>query len=270
MVGRHFITVEDKRLETAYWGDGDKLAPTLVMLHEGLGCVELWKDFPQRLHEATGCNVFLYSRAGYGHSDPVNLPRPLTYMHEEGLNVLPKVLDETGLKNVVLFGHSDGGSIALINAGGVRDARVKGVITLAAHVFNEEICVQSIGEAKLAYEAGKLRPGLEKYHGSNVDNAFWGWNTAWLDPDFINWNLEEFLPGINVPLLVMQGRQDQYGNEHQVHAICEGAKDWAQPLFIEGCRHSPHFDQSEKVLAATQEFIEQVWGLAHQIKQTMR
>lgn len=254
-----FIKVDGTQLEAKYLGDGDLDAPTIVMLHEGLGCVDLWKDFPEKLHATTGYNIFLFSRAGYGKSDQVSLPRPLTYMHHEGLDVLPKVLDVTGLTNVLLFGHSDGGSIALINAGGVNDARVKAVITLAAHVFNEKICVDSIAEAKVAYEEGKLRGGLERYHGANVDNAFWGWNGAWLDPGFLDWNLEEFLPGITIPALVMQGHQDQYGTDKQVHAICAGIGQGATSLFIEDCRHSPHFDQPEIILEKTRQFAQQVW-----------
>ena len=213
----------------------------------------------KRLHEATGRNVFLYSRAGYGRSDRVVLPRPLRYMHHEGLDVLPQVLDAAGLTNVILLGHSDGGSIALINAGGVADPRVKGVVTMAAHVFNEEICVKSIAEAKVAYESANLKVGLAKYHGENVDNAFWGWNGAWLDPDFMNWNLEEYLPTITVPVLALQGREDQYGTDRQLYAILNGIGEAADGEFIENCRHSPHFDQPDVVLKVVSSFVSKLW-----------
>lgn len=259
MLNNDGLMVDEKYLETCYFGNGDLDAPTIVLLHEGLGCVDMWKGFPRSLQQATSRNVFLYSRTGYGRSDKADRPRPLTYMHDEGLTVLPAILDASGLTNVILFGHSDGGSIALINAGGVQDARVKGVLTLSAHVFNETICVENIREAKFAYDTGKLRNALMKYHGNKVDNAFRGWNDAWLDPEFMNWNLEKFLPSILVPVLVVQGGDDQYGTEKQVHAICDGIGENTSYHFIPECRHSPHFDQPEETLKLTQNFVNLVW-----------
>jgi len=229
-------------------------APTLIFLHEGLGCVELWKDFPQRVAAASGCGALVYSRAGYGGSDPVPLPRPLRYMHREGLDVLPRLLDALALQRVILVGHSDGGSISLIHAGGAADQRLLGVVTLAAHVFNEEICVASIREARTAYQAGDLRDALARYHG-DVDCAFWGWNKAWLDPDFMRWNIEEYLPGIRVPLLAMQGEQDEYGSAAQLNAIAAGAGGPVQTRLLPDCRHSPHRDQPQMALDAIAAFV---------------
>lgn len=261
-----FINVDGKKLETCFYGQYHKEAPTLVLLHEGLGCVDLWKDFPSRVQEETGLNVFAYSRAGYGRSDQVDLPRPLTYMHHEGLSVLPQVLDAAGLSNVVLLGHSDGGSIALINAGGVNDPRVRGVMTMAAHVFNEDICVENIEYAKKFYETGNLREGLKRYHGDNVDNAFLGWNGAWLDPGFLEWNLEEFLPKIKVPTMVIQGIDDEYGTLRQVDAICNQVGGATEKLVLDACKHSPHKDQPDAIIKSIKQFTSQVWDNSQSFK----
>ena len=175
------ITVNGKTLEAVCYGPPPGKAPTIVMLHEGLGCVALWRDFPRKVAEATGFGVFAWSRAGYGQSDPVELPRPLDYMTREALDVLPGVLDAIGFRYGILLGHSDGASIAAIYAGGVEDFRVRGLVLMAPHFFTEEAGLQAIAAAKTAYEGGDLRERLAKYHG-HVDNAFYGWNGAWLDP----------------------------------------------------------------------------------------
>ena len=177
-------------------------------------------------------------------------------MHHEGLTVLPKLFDAAGIDQALLIGHSDGGSISLINAGGVRDARVKAVITLAAHVFNEDITVQRIAEAKTAYETENLRKRLAKYHGDNVDCAFWGWNGVWLNPDFRDWNIEEFLSGISIPALILQGEEDQYGTPAQVDAIERGIGTHAQTRLIPNCKHSPHLEQPDVTLMLIKGFVE--------------
>lgn len=211
-----FLDVDGVSLEYRWFGPASDETLTLVFLHEGLGCVELWRDFPERVAEATGCGVLVYSRAGYGRSDPAELPRPLNYMHIEGLEVLPKVLDAAGIRETVLVGHSDGGSIALINAGGLVDARIRGLVLMAPHVFNEQVCVDSIRAAKQAYEEKNLREQLTRYHGDNVDCAFWGWNRVWLDPGFWQWNIEEFLPAIKVPVMVLQGKMTSMERLHNL------------------------------------------------------
>ena len=249
------LRVGDVDLEVAWFGPAEPAGLDLVMLHEGLGCVALWRDVPERLAETTGSRVFVYSRQGYGASSPCALPRPVTFMHTEGLEVLPRVLDAAGIGDCVLIGHSDGGSIALINAGGVKDPRVRGVATLAAHVFNEEICVASIREAKVAYETTDLRDKLARYHGANVDCAFRGWNDVWLDPDFWHWNIEEFLPGIAVPVLAMQGTDDEYGTEAQVDAIVAKVAGPATKHMIAGAKHSPHLQAKDETLAALADFV---------------
>ena len=250
-----FFDIAGVRLEYCWHGPDPDQAPSLVFLHEGLGCVELWKDFPAQVAETTGCGVLVYSREGYGRSDPVTLPRPLNYMHHEALEVLPKVLDEAGLRQVVLVGHSDGGSIALIHGGSVRDLRVRGIVTLAAHVFNEDVCIASIRAARKAFENGDLRARLARYHGANVDCAFWGWNRAWLDPDFAAWNIEAYLSAIRVPLLAIQGEDDEYGTLRQIEAIREQAGGPVEARLLADCRHSPQHDQPQAALLAIQRFV---------------
>ncbi|KAA3628361.1 MAG: alpha/beta hydrolase [Proteobacteria bacterium] len=250
-----FLTVDGVRLEYARFAAAQADLPTLVFLHEGLGCVALWKDFPERVAAATGCEVFVYSRIGYGKSDPVEVPRPLSYMHIEGLEVVSKVLDAAGIGEAVLVGHSDGGSIALVNAGAVHDRRVTGLVLLAPHVFNEAVCVESIRKVKIAYETTELRDKLARLHGDNVDCAFWGWNHAWLDPDFMQWNIEEYLPGVKVPILAIQGEDDEYGTLAQLDAIERQVNGPTERLVLPDCGHSPHRDQPEATLEAITGFV---------------
>lgn len=244
------------QLEYVWFGPAPDESPTLVFLHEGLGSAALWKDFPERVAEATGLGTVAYSRQGYGGSDPVEVPRPLTYMHEEGLEVLPAVLDAAGIRSCVLVGHSDGASIALIHAGGLRDPRVRGLVLMAPHVFNEELSVNSIRAAREAYEHGGLRSQLARWHGDNVDCAFWGWNRAWLDPGFLEWNIEEFLPNIEIPCLVIQGEDDQYGTIGQVEAIQRQVSGPVEVIMLPECRHSVFRDQPEATLQAIRRFTD--------------
>lgn len=251
-----FINVGGVKLECRHLNQGAAHdQPTLVFLHEGLGCVALWRDFPEKLCQATGLNGFIYSRQGYGASDPIDLPRPVDFMHHEALDVLSPVLDAADLSSAILIGHSDGGSISLIHGGGVKDPRVKLITTLAAHVLNEALTVRSIEEAKVAFETTNLRDRLAKYHGDNVDCAFWGWNGVWLNPDFWHWNLEEFLPGIEVPTLILQGTDDQYGTDAQIKAIEAGLICPSETVMIEAAQHSPHLEQPDATISAITAFI---------------
>ncbi len=247
------IVADGKRLEAAAFGPPPDAAPTLVLLHEGLGCVALWRDFPQRLAEAAGCGVFVYSRAGYGRSDSVALPRPLDYMTREARLSLPAVLGAIGFERGVLVGHSDGASIAAIYAGLVDDGRVKGLVLMAPHLFTEEPGLVSIAEAKRAYETGDLKPKLAKYH-AHVDAAFLGWNSAWLDPGFKAWNIEGFVERWRLPALVIQGEDDQYGTLAQVRAIEARAPTRVESLILQDCRHSPQAEQPEATLDAIAAF----------------
>jgi len=251
-----FVELGGLRLEYRWIPAADPGRPVLVLLHEGLGCVDIWRDFPDRLAADTGCAAFVYSRAGYGRSSPVPLPRPLRYMDEEALEGLPRLLDAVGLEEVVLVGHSDGASIALVHAGGADPGgRVRGVIAEAPHLFAEDLSVASIRLAREAYEKGDLRARLARLHGDNVDCAFRGWNDAWLDPGFRSWNIEAYLPRIAVPVLVIQGRDDQYGTSLQYQRIREGCAGPVEVLVLAGCGHSPHRDRPAETLAAMAGFV---------------
>jgi pimeloyl-ACP methyl ester carboxylesterase len=250
-----FLTINGQRLEIARYHPKAKPKTTLVFLHEGLGSTSLWRDFPVKLAEATGCRAFVFSRFGYGQSEPCPLPRPIRFMHDEGLTVLPKVLKAARIDDYILIGHSDGGSIALIHAGGSPAKGLRGVITEAAHVFCEELTIQSIKKAKTAFLSGNLRKQLEKYHGANTDTAFWGWNDVWLHPDFIKWNIERYLPKIRVPVLAIQGEDDNYGTQAQIERIANQAGAGAETVIISACSHSPHRDQITETLRVMIHFI---------------
>jgi pimeloyl-ACP methyl ester carboxylesterase len=243
------IVADGKRLEAVAYGPPPDQAPTIVMLHEGLGCVALWRDFPVSLAAATGCGVFAYSRAGYGGSERIDLPRPLDYMSREARFSLPAVLEAIGFTRGILLGHSDGASIAAIYAGEHSDERIKGVILMAPHLFTEEMGLASIAEARRAYETGDLRAKLAKYH-AHVDSAFWGWNRAWLDPGFKAWNIEDAVSRWRVPALIIQGADDQYGTLKQVRAIEARSPAPVTSLILEACRHLPQIDQPQATLGA--------------------
>jgi pimeloyl-ACP methyl ester carboxylesterase len=251
------IIADGKRLEAVAYGPPPDQAPTIVMLHEGLGCVALWRDFPAKLAAATGHGVFAYSRVGYGGSERIDLPRPLDYMSREAHLSLPVVLDAIGIERGILLGHSDGASIAAIYAGDHSDERIKGLILMAPHVFTEEMGLTSIAEARGAYETGDLRAKLAKYH-AHVDSAFRGWNDAWLDPGFKAWNIEDAVGRWRVPALIIQGVDDQYGTLKQIHAIEVHSPAPVTSLILEACRHSPQIDQPQATLDAIARFCAEV------------
>ena len=251
------IVADGRRLEAAAFGPPPEAAPTLVLLHEGLGCVALWRDFPERLAEATGFGVFVYSRAGYGRSDPVELPRPDEYMTREARFSLPAVLGAIGFRSGLLVGHSDGASIATIYAGEHTDERVKGLVLMAPHLFAEKPGLASILEAQQAYETGDLRARLAKYH-AHVDCAFRGWNDVWLGPAFEAWNIEKFVDRWRAPALVIQGADDQYGTLAQVRAIEARSPRPVKTLILDECRHSPHLEQPQATLDAAAGFCAKV------------
>ncbi len=252
-----FVDAGGHRLEYERIDVGGRLRPALVLLHEGLGSVAMWRDFPSRLAHATGCDALVYSRYGYGKSDPLTAPREVRYMHDEALSVLPELLDELAIARPILVGHSDGGSIALIHAG-TRIRPVAAVVTLAAHVLVEDISVQSIAAAKVAYETTDLRTKLARYH-ADVESAFWGWNRIWLHPEFRAWNIEAYLPAIACPVLAIQGEDDEYGTMEQMRRIGALVPD-VELLELEDCRHSPHKDQPQTTLDAITRFVDRVFG----------
>ncbi len=254
------LAVAGQSLEAVRLGAPPGEAPTLVLLHEGLGCVAMWRSFPERLAARTGCGVLTYSRAGYGRSSPCALPRPLDYMHDEALRVLPRVLDAGGVGECVLVGHSDGASIATIHAGLVRDARVRGVVLIAPHFFTEPDGLASIARAREAWKRGELRARLRRYHGDNVECAFLGWNDAWLDPGFVDWDIRDALRAVRVPILVIQGDADEYGTLAQVEAV-RAAPAPATVRIVAACGHSPPRERPEETLEAIAVFLTEL-GLA--------
>lgn len=252
------LTVNGAALEYACFGPAPTEGATvIVMLHEGLGCTALWRDFPARVAEATGQPVFVYSRQGYGQSDPAELPRPLDFMTREATGVLPAILDEIGAGSYVLFGHSDGATISAIYAGSVEDHRVRGLILMAPHFFTEEMGLAEIAKAKEAFEQGELKQRMAKYH-SDPENAFRGWNDTWLNPDFRKWNVAEVIDYLRIPVLAIQGRDDQYGTLAQIEEIETRAYSPVDTLILEDCKHAPHIEQPEQVLDAVAEFTERL------------
>ena len=243
------------RLEAAWHGARDR-RPTLVLLHEGLGCVSAWRGWPAELARVTGLGVLVYSRFGYGQSDPVEPPRPLTYMHDEGERTLPELLDAAGVERAILVGHSDGASIAIVHAGTAASrGRVAGLALMAPHVFCEDVSVASITAARDAYLHGDLRARLARHHGANVDGAFWGWNRAWLDPGFRAWSIEGYLSRVVVPSLVVQGADDPYGTLAQVDAIARGSGGPVTQLILDGCGHAPWRERAAETTAAIARFV---------------
>jgi len=252
-----FLTLDDKRIEYRFLGPRPDQAPTIVMLHEGLGSVGLWGDFPARLQQATGCGVFAYSRFGYGQSSPCALPRPLDYMTREAKEVLPAILDQIGFKHGLLLGHSDGASIAAIYAGSHQDHRLGGIVLIAPHFFTEEVGLAAIAEAKKAYDAGDLKPRLAKWH-LDVDCAFRGWNDAWLDPGFRRWDITEYLAYIRVPVLIVQGEADQYGTVRQLEVAQQECYCPVETALIEGAKHTPQREAPEVTLQTVSDFVAHV------------
>ncbi|WP_428538733.1 alpha/beta fold hydrolase [Rhodopila sp.] len=264
------IRVAGGTLETGWWGPGPGEAATLVLLHEGLGSVALWRDVPALLAASTGWGVFAYSRFGYGDSTATALPRPMTYMHHEAEVVLPEVLRAAGIRRSVLLGHSDGGSIAAIYAGlsdaalghaalsdaalGGAEPALLGLVTIAAHFIVEDVNIASIRQIKADYDSGPLRRRLARYH-RDVDVAFRGWNDAWLDPRFREFEITERLRGIRVPILALQGADDPYGSVGQLHVFAANARAPIETRLIAGARHSPHLEAKDATLTAIAGFI---------------
>jgi pimeloyl-ACP methyl ester carboxylesterase len=224
--------------------------PTLVFLHEGLGSVQLWRDTPERLCTAVGCDGLVYSRMGYGASSRLIAPRPVKFMEREAEEVLPLVLDHFAIERPLLVGHSDGGSIALIYAS-LAKSRAVAALVMAAHVFVEDIALDAIAATREAYLGGALRERLRRFH-DDVDGAFFGWNDIWLDADFAAWTITSRLAGISCPVVVIQGEDDEYGTMAQVDALeAHGARAYR----LARCRHSPHRDQPEAVKNALVELL---------------
>ena len=249
-----FLELAPLRLEYRMIGPRPAEAPTIVMLHEGLGCVGLWGTFPQELAAATGAGVFVYSRTNYGKSSPGKLPRPVSFMHEEAIDVLPRVLAAIGFQRGILFGHSDGASIATIYAGSVRDHRVRGLVLMAPHFLTEDMGLAQIRRTNEDYESGNFREKLKRWH-DDVDSAFHSWSGPWLNPEFRAWDITEALGYIRVPILIVQGAGDQYGTIKQVEAAQQECYCPVETAILPGVRHSPHRDSPVLTLDTVAAFI---------------
>jgi pimeloyl-ACP methyl ester carboxylesterase len=261
------ICLEGRSVEYKQIEAGSDSTTTLVFLHEGLGSISLWRDFPDALCAQTGCAGLVYSRWGHGRSDRIDRPRSVRFMHEEAERTLPALLDTLRIRHPILIGHSDGASIALIHAATSADPP-RALILEAPHVFVEELTAQAIAETRSRFLSGDLRARLARHHGDNVDALFQTWTDVWLSPEFRSWNIEEYLPQVNAPTLIIQGLQDEYGTPRQVDRVAAGRSRASAresrglprrretvTLMLDGCGHSPHVDQRAAVQAAMATFI---------------
>jgi pimeloyl-ACP methyl ester carboxylesterase len=242
-------TVDGRRIEAVEL-PGDAARRPLVLLHEGLGSVGLWRGFPAALNEATGRRVLAFSRFGHGRSEPPPRPRTPAFFHEEALEVLPALLPQLDASDPILVGHSDGGSIALIHAA---YHPVAGLALIAPHVFVEDVTVEEIARTRELYESGGLRERMARHH-DDPDAAFFGWCDVWLDPEFRAWSIASDAAGLTAPALLIQGEDDPYGTLEQIDRIRAGVRGPAERVVVEGAGHSPHLERPEPVVAAIVEF----------------
>jgi pimeloyl-ACP methyl ester carboxylesterase len=251
---RDYVTVDGKRLETLRYPPRVNKR-TIVMLHEGLGSVSMWKDFPGQLAKSTGCGVLVYSRYGHGKSERLVEKRSVDFMRYEARVVLPELLERCQIESPILLGHSDGGSISIIYAATAL-RKPAALVLEAPHVFVEDLSVSSISKIRAVYKTTELRRKLARHH-DHVDETFWGWNDIWLDPRFRSWNIEEYLNAICCPVLVIQGEDDEYGTLAQVEAI-KACLPSTETLVLPECGHSPHRDQPARTLAAISRFVRSI------------
>jgi pimeloyl-ACP methyl ester carboxylesterase len=251
-----FVAAAGRSLNYA-WVQGDEGKPVLVFLHEGLGSVGQWRDFPAKLAAATGCRALVYDRYGYGQSDVLAEPRrTVRFMHDEALDALPEILSSLKVENPVLVGHSDGASIALIHAGAGH--AVRGVVAMAPHVFIEPVCLSSIVSAAQAFGTTDLAQKLGRYH-RDARKTFYGWADVWLDPEFKGWDIRgDYLPGVRCPVLAIQGHDDEYGTMAQLDEIGRRVRGPCDLLKLENCGHSPFRDQPDAVICAVSAFIKKL------------
>lgn len=232
----------------------DESAPTIVFLHDSLGCITLWRDFPERLARATNCNALIYDRQGYGQSTPFTSGRDIAYL-EHGGEVFLRFLDAVKLEKCIAFGHSDGGSIALV-ASSIAPDRFHGVITEGAHVFVEDITLNGIRAVQAQYmDSARLKERLRKYHGDKTEAVFSAWADTWTDPKYRQWNIERYLGAITCPILVVQGVEDEFGSERQVDAIVGQVSGPAAKAMVPGAAHTPHKEKPDQTLELTSLFI---------------
>jgi len=231
--------------------------PTIIFLHDSLGCIQLWRDFPKKLGKLTNCNVLIYDRQGYGRSCPFSYAKRDNYYMEQEADFLDKLIDYWNIDNSMLFGHSDGGSIALI-AAAKYPAKIRGVIIEGAHIFVERLTIAGIEAAIKLYQTTDLKAKLEKYHGSKTDTMFWAWASTWKSEEFKTWNIENFLPSIQCSSLIIQGEDDEYGTLKQVERIITQIGGQSLQLIISNVKHTPHKEVPELILKKASEFINQL------------
>ena len=250
---KNLVTIADGRIEYSFYEVKRPTAPTIVMLHEGLGALSLWRDLPRKLSNLINCSVFVYSRHGYGQSDFINSKFNAKYMHKEALNILPKILNHFDISNPILYGHSDGASIAIIHASSA-DTGIMGLILEAPHVFVEEISLNGLKDAKKAFEQGGLKAGLAKHH-REPEMIFRCWNNIWLSPEFLTWNIVSCLSNIQCPALLIQGETDAYGTLSQLDTIEKNVSGICKKKILPNTGHSPHRENPKLVLRSIQQFI---------------
>jgi pimeloyl-ACP methyl ester carboxylesterase len=257
-----FVVAGGHRLEYEWTGLGDAAAPAIVLLHQGLGSLALWREFPRAVHEATGLRVLTYSRWGYGKSEPVKqLPRGKRWMHEGALTELPELLAALGVARPILVGHSDGATIALLYAAHRAAPAALGVLAMAPHVILEKESIVSLAKARLAYEEGDLRGKLARFH-DDVDGAFYQWNVTWLMPELRDWSIVDELAGIACPTVLIQGEGDEYGTPEQIHLVARQVGPLAETHLLKNCGHSPHLERPALVLTALQRLCRRAGGVA--------
>ena len=252
-----FLKVGDIQLECASFGPAPDQAPAIILLHDALGCLSLWRDFPQKLSDATGFGVFAYSRQGYGQSQAITLPRPLDFMTHEALGPLAALLDLIGFQRGILMGHSDGATISAIYAGSVADHRIRGLILMAPHFFTEPMGLAQIAQARTEFETTDLKDRLAKHH-NDPEGAFLGWNDVWLDPGFAAWNVGDVIDYFRIPTLAIQGRDDPYGTLAQIEEVETRSYAPVDMVVIDDCKHAPHQEHPEVVLNAIADFTQRL------------
>ena len=250
------LEVQGRSLEVQRIAGANPASPTIVFLHEGLGSVSAWRDFPQSVASRTGCSATVYSRYGYGNSEVFCGERSVRYLHDEALLALPELLEKLDIANPILLGHSDGASIAILYAGAFAASarRPRALILLAPHVFVEDLTIEGIAAAKAAFHSTNLVEKLGRHH-RDAAATFWSWNRIWLKPEFRSWNIEEYLGGISCPVMAIQGGDDPYGTIAQLEALERAIPNRPQRLLLQNCRHSPHRDQPDRTLDAIADFI---------------
>jgi pimeloyl-ACP methyl ester carboxylesterase len=252
-----FLDLPPLRLEYRMAGPRPDEAPTLILLHEGLGSAGMWGGFPEKLSAATGCGVFVWSRVGYGQSSAAKLPRTLDFMHVEAREILPRLLDAIGFRQGLLIGHSDGASIAAIYGGTVQDHRVRGLVLMAPHFIVEDVTINSIREIRHAFDTTDVRQRFQRWH-ADADATVRGWTDVWMKNDFKTWDLTENLAYIRVAILIIQGEHDNYGTGRQIEIAREECYCPVDVLMIPGIQHVPHREAPDETLEAIAEFAQRL------------